>query len=65
MTRTLLTIGTIVTILTLSQPSPAVPVEPVDPVIVVETEFGIATISGPAAEYVLQSAFPVNLGESL
>ena len=31
------------------------------PVIRIETEFGPATISGPAAEYVLQSAFPVVL----
>lgn len=41
-----------------TRPLPSVPA---DPVITVETEYGIATISGPAAEYVLESAFPVVL----
>lgn len=55
------TIGTIGT----TGPTPTVPdvpfvrVEPSDPVITVETPHGIATISGPAAEYVLECAFPV------
>lgn len=50
-----------------TRPTPTTPtvsfvrVEPTDPVITVETEYGIATITGPAAEYVLESAFPIVL----
>ncbi len=40
---------------------PVVPDNQADPVITVETPVGVATISGPAAEYVLHSAFPVRL----